>query len=195
MTIKSLSKIFLNISGIVLLISLFLYYLQKPDLGDLFILLFFILFLIGINGSEFLRGFSFTIWVIAAATLSMIYPEYITSMGGFKTENLIVPLIQLIMFGMGTTMGVKSFVGVLKMPKGVLIGLFLQFSIMPLIALGLTILFNFPPEIAAGVILIGCVPCGVSSNILNFLSKGSNACSPFCNPVIDGTTCGAVYTH
>src|SRR5690606_35956070 len=51
------------------------------------------------------------------------------------------------------------------------------FSIMPFIALSLTLLLDFPPEIAAGVILIGCVPCGVSSNILNFLSKGNLALS------------------
>lgn len=157
--------------------------------------IFFIFLLTGINGSEFLKGFSFTLWVIAAATLSMIFPQYITNIGGFKTEVLIVPLIQLIMFGMGTAMGIKDFIGVLKMPKGVFIGLFLQFSIMPLLAFSLTLMMDFPPEIAAGVILIGCVPCGVSSNILNFLSKGNLALSitltsfatllaPFITPIL-----------
>lgn len=177
MTVKSLTKISLNLSGLALLSSILLYYLQRPEIANLLIILFFALFLIGMNGIEWLKGFAFTIWVIAAATVSMIYPQHITSMGGYKTENLIVPLIQLIMFGMGTTMGIKDFAGVLKMPKGVLIGLFLQFSIMPLIATSLTLLLDFPPEIAAGVILIGCVPCGVSSNILNFLSKGNLALS------------------
>ena len=84
-------------------------------------IVFFVFLLAGINGNEFLKGFSFTIWVIAAATISMIFPQYITEVGGFKTEVLIVPLIQLIMFGMGTAMGLKDFIGVLKMPKGVFI--------------------------------------------------------------------------
>lgn len=141
------------------------------------VFIFFIFLLSGINGYEGLKSFSFTLWVIAAATISMIYPEYITDVGGYKTENLIVPLIQLIMFGMGTTMGIKDFVGVLKMPKGVIIGLGLQFAIMPLLAFCLTFFMNFPSEIAAGVILVGCVPGGVSSNILNFLSKGNLALS------------------
>lgn len=154
-----------------------LYQLGYPREANILVICFFIFLLSGINGSEVLKGFSFTLWVIAAATISMIFPQYITNIGGYDTENAIVPLIQLIMFGMGTTMGIKDFAGVLKMPKGVLIGLFLQFSIMPFIALGLTLLFSFPPEIAAGVILIGCVPCGVSSNILNFLSKGNLALS------------------
>ena len=157
--------------------------------------IFFVFLLAGINGNEFLKGFSFTIWVIAAATISMIFPQYIIDVGGFKTEVLIVPLIQLIMFGMGTAMGLKDFIGVLKMPKGVFIGLFLQFTIMPLLAFTLTLIMDFPPEIAAGVILIGCVPCGVSSNILNFLSKGNLALSitltsfatlmaPFITPIL-----------
>lgn len=177
MAAKPLMKFCLYLSGLALLSSLIFYYLQMPNVGNPLIILFFILFLSGMNSIEMLKGFAFTIWVIAAATVSMLFPQYITNVRGYSTDNLIVPLIQLIMFGMGTTMGIKDFAGVLKMPKGVLIGLFLQFSIMPLVALGLTILLNFPPEIAAGVILIGCVPCGVSSNILNFLSKGNLALS------------------
>lgn len=177
MAAKPLMKICLYLSGFTFLMSLLLYYLQRPEIANVFIIVFFILFLIGMNSIEMLRGFAFTIWVIAAATVSMLYPQYITNVGGYNTDILIVPLIQLIMFGMGTTMGIKDFAGVLKMPKGVLIGLVLQFSIMPFIALALTLILDFPPEIAAGVILIGCVPCGVSSNILNFLSKGNLALS------------------
>ncbi|MES3017656.1 MAG: bile acid:sodium symporter family protein [Bacteroidota bacterium] len=154
-----------------------LYLLGYPGEAGILVVVFFVFLLSGINGSELLKGFAFTLWVIAAAAISMIFPQYITNIGGYNTENAIVPLIQLIMFGMGTTMGLKDFAGVLKMPKGVLIGLFLQFSIMPLIAYSLTLIFKFPPELAAGVILIGCVPCGVSSNILNFLSKGNLALS------------------
>lgn len=177
MNVRSLTKTSLYLSALVLLSCLIFYYLDKPDIGNMLVILFFTLFLIGINSNEFLKGFSYTLWVIAAATLSMMFPTFITNIGGFNTENLIVPLIQLIMFGMGTTMGIKDFAGVLKMPKGVIIGVGLHFTFMPLIALLLTSTMNFTPEIAAGIVLIGCVPCGVSSNILNFLSKGNLALS------------------
>ena len=177
MTAKSILKICLFLSGLALIISLLFYYLDNPGTANLLVVIFFILFLIGMNSNEFLRGFSYTIWVVAAATLSMMFPAFITNIGGFNTENLIVPLIQLIMFGMGTTMGIKDFAGVLKMPKGVIIGVGLHFTFMPLIALLLTSTMGFTPEIAAGIVLIGCVPCGVSSNILNFLSKGNLALS------------------
>jgi BASS family bile acid:Na+ symporter len=33
--------------------------------------------------------------------------------------------------------------------------------------------FGFPPEIAAGVILVGCVPSGLASNVMNYIA-GSN---------------------
>ena len=180
----------ITLLGVILLVQLS-YEMEAKAMT----VIFFVFLLAGINGNEFLKGFSFTIWVIAAATISMIFPQYIIDVGGFKTEVLIVPLIQLIMFGMGTAMGLKDFIGVLKMPKGVFIGLFLQFTIMPLLAFTLTLIMDFPPEIAAGVILIGCVPCGVSSNILNFLSKGNLALSitltsfatlmaPFITPIL-----------
>lgn len=177
MKIEKLFKTLLALAALSLLTIIFLLLFGYQNEARVLVFIFFILLLSGIAGSPFLKGFSFTLWVIAAATISMIYPSYITDIGGYKTDKLIVPLIQLIMFGMGTTMGVKDFVGVMKMPKGVIIGLVLQFTIMPLLALSLTLLMSFPPEIAAGVILIGCVPCGVSSNILNFLSKGNLALS------------------
>ncbi len=177
MKLQNLFNILLILTLLSFIAFILLYQLGYTNEAHILVFVFFAFLLAGINGSAFLKGFSFTLWVIAAATISMIYPSYITEVGGYKTENLIVPLIQLIMFGMGTAMGLKDFVGVIKMPKGVIIGLVLQFTIMPLIALSLTILMNFPPEIAAGVILIGCVPCGVSSNILNFLSKGNLALS------------------
>jgi BASS family bile acid:Na+ symporter len=177
MNFQSLTKASFYLSGLVLLSCIIFYSLNQADTGNLLLILFFALFLVGINSNEFLKGFSYTIWVIAAATLSMMFPTFITNIGGYNTENLIVPLIQLIMFGMGTTMGIKDFAGVLKMPKGVIIGVGLHFTFMPLLALLLTSTMGFTPEIAAGIVLIGCVPCGVSSNILNFLSKGNLALS------------------
>lgn len=130
-------------------------------------------FLIIIQFSPSIRGFSFTAWVLAAVGIALMFPQHITHFLGFSTEDWIVPLIQLIMFGMGTTMGIKDFYGILRMPKGVLIGLACQFTIMPILALGLAYSFRFPPEIAAGVILIGTSPSGVSSNIITYLAKGN----------------------
>ncbi len=120
-----------------------------------------------------LKQMSFTLWVFAAVALGMYYPQYFQQIGDFKFTSLIVPLIQLIMFSMGTEMSLKDFEGVIKMPKAVIIGLISHFTIMPLVAVVLAKSFGFPPEIAAGVILIGSVPSGVTSNVLAFIAKAN----------------------
>ncbi|UZR94025.1 bile acid:sodium symporter family protein [Chondrinema litorale] len=141
------------------------------------LVLSFILLAIIFTGFPKLSGFSFTIWIFAAVTASMFYPEYFTQYGSFKLSVLIVPLLQIIMFGMGTTMSVKDFVGVIKMPKGVIVGLVCQFSIMPIIGLSIAKVFDFPPEIAAGVILVGSSPSGLASNVMAFIAKANVALS------------------
>ncbi len=125
------------------------------------------------RGNDTLKGFSFTIWIFFAVVISMYYPQYFIQWGEYKLTKLIEPLMMIIMFGMGTTMSIRDFTQVLMMPKGVLIGMALQFTIMPLVGFTIAKTFGFPPEIAAGVILIGCVPSGLASNVMNFIA-GSN---------------------
>lgn len=139
--------------------------------------LFFVFLALGVRSLETLSGFSFTIWVFAAVSLAMFYPSMIRDVNGYNTEGLIVPLIQVIMFGMGTSMSIRDFVGVAKMPKGVFVGVICQFSIMPVVGLGLALAFQFPPEIAAGVVLIGSSPSGVASNVMAYLARGNLALS------------------
>lgn len=130
---------------------------------------------LGIGGQSIqnIKQMSFTIWVFAAVALGMYYPQYFQNIGDFKFTSLIVPLIQLIMFTMGTEMSLKDFEGVVKTPKAVIIGLVSHFTIMPLVGFILAKSFAFPPEIAAGVILIGSVPSGVTSNVLAFIAKAN----------------------
>jgi BASS family bile acid:Na+ symporter len=128
---------------------------------------------IGGIGSPKIKQLSFTIWVLAAVSIGMFYPQYFQNIGDFKFTSLIVPLIQLIMFTMGTEMSIKDFEGVIKTPKAVMIGLVSHFTIMPLVGITLAKTFDFPPEIAAGVVLMGCVPSGVTSNVLAFIAKAN----------------------
>ncbi|SHG21195.1 bile acid:sodium symporter family protein [Flagellimonas flava] len=141
------------------------------------VVLFFLLLALGFRGSKKLKGFSFTILVFAAVSVSMYYPSYFTSIGEFQLKSLIVPLLQLIMFGMGTAMSIKDFAGVVKMPKGVLVGLVCQFTIMPVLGFTIASLFGFPAEIAAGIVLVGSSPSGLASNVMAYLAKANLALS------------------
>ena len=127
--------------------------------------------------NSFLKGFSFTITILAVVSLALYYPQYFVSVGGFKLSKLIVPLLQVIMFGMGTELSLKDFAAVLRMPKGVIVGVVCHYTIMPLVGFALAKTFNFPPEIAAGILLVGCCPSGLASNVMSFLAKANLALS------------------
>ena len=132
---------------------------------------------IGLQGTTLTKGLTFTVWIFAAVAAALFYPTYFISIGDFQMKGLIVPLLQLIMFGMGTAMSLNDFVGVIKMPKGVFVGLVCQFSIMPVIGYLLASSFGFPPEIAAGIILVGSSPSGLASNVMAYLANANVALS------------------
>lgn len=123
------------------------------------------------------RGYVYTLMIFAAVTTSLYYPQYFTHIGDYDLAKLITPLLQIIMFGMGTAMSLGDFYGVIRMPMGVLTGVLCHFTIMPFIGWGLAHLFGFPPEIAAGVVLVGTVPCGMASNVISYLAKANIALS------------------
>jgi BASS family bile acid:Na+ symporter len=128
-------------------------------------------------GHPFLKSFAFTVWVFAFVAVSMVYPASFMTWFGLNLGILIVPLIQIIMFGMGTTLSVADFGRVFKMPWPVFVGFVLQFSVMPLTGLVLAKVFGFEAEIAAGVVLIGSCPGGVASNLMTYLAGGNVALS------------------
>jgi bile acid:Na+ symporter, BASS family len=136
---------------------------------------FFITLSFAVKGFQSTKGLSFTMWMFTAVTTAMFFPQYFVSMGGFPLKSLIVPLLQIIMFGMGSQMSLNDFTGVIKMPKGVVIGVGAHYLVMPLMALAITRVFNFPPEIAAGIILVGCVPSGLASNVMSLLANANLA--------------------
>ena len=141
------------------------------------LMLFFVCLALGFRGHELLRGYSYTIMIFAAVSLSMYYPQYFIQVGDFKLSKLIVPLLQLIMFGMGAALSWKDFAGMRSMAKGVILGLIFQYSIMPLLGFTIATLISLPPEIAAGFILIGSCPSGLASNVMSYLARANLALS------------------
>jgi BASS family bile acid:Na+ symporter len=93
--------------------------------------------------------------------------------GSFKTW--IVPLLSVVMFGMGLTLRVADFRRALKMPKLIVTGIALQFSVMPLGALLITTGFQLDPVMTAGMVLVGASPGGTASNVICYLARGNVA--------------------
>lgn len=139
----------------------------------------------------FLRKQMFGLAILACAAISFAFPSAFTEWGGVKLTNLVVPAIQVIMFGMGTTLTFGDFVRVAKCPWAVATGVFLQFLIMPFVGFLLAKSFGFSGELAAGCVLIGSVAGGTASNVIAYLAKANVAlsvtmtcCSTLLSPLV-----------
>ena len=192
---KLIFKLVLGLGALCLIAALILYVSGNRAVAEPFLITALLSLAIGIRGANALKSFAYPIMIIGVVSTALIFPQYLIEINGFKLSLLVTPLIQLIMFGMGTTMSFKDFVGIFKAPKGVVIGVMSHFIIMPLLGFSLANLSNFPPEIAAGIILIGCAPNGVAANVISYLAKANLALSititavstmlaPFVTPVL-----------
>jgi len=188
---KIFHKILLGGSLLLLILSLVMIATGKLAVSGPFVIGFFLCLALGFRGFNSTKSFSYTIWIFTAVAISMYYPQLLQSWGNFKLSILIVPLLQIIMFGMGSQMSLNDFTGVIKMPKGVIIGVTIHYMVMPFTALAISHIFNFPNEIAAGIILIGCVPSGLASNVMSYIGRANlplavtiGACSTLLSPFI-----------
>ncbi|MEJ7608704.1 MAG: hypothetical protein WKF37_21145 [Bryobacteraceae bacterium] len=93
-------------------------------------------------------GVVFAILLLATACLALLYPTPFLRWGGLETKRLVVPLLQVVMFVMGTRVSLNDFAW-RGLPRAVAIGLGLQYPIMPLTGAGLAGA-GLPPEIGAG---------------------------------------------
>ncbi|ASO04123.1 bile acid:sodium symporter family protein [Arenibacter algicola] len=174
----------LNIYSITLVTALviFLAALITIILGNLaqagpLLIAFFATLAIGFSGFNALKSYVFTTMIFAGVTMALYYPQYFVQAGDIKLTALIIPLIQIIMFGMGTSMSINDFGAIIKSPKAVIVGVSAQLGIMPIIGFVLAKISSFPPEIAAGIVLIGCSPSGVASNVMAYLAQANLALS------------------
>jgi BASS family bile acid:Na+ symporter len=146
---------------------------------------------VGVMFHRTLKSFAFTAWVFTFVAVSMVWPAAFGTWFGYDLKFLVVPLVQIIMFGMGTKLSTADFVRVIVMPWPVLVGVVLHYTVMPLTGFTLAKLFGFQAEIAAGVILIGSVSSGAASNLIAFLARGNvalavtvTACSTLVSPIM-----------
>ena len=134
---------------------------------------------IGLRFAREFRGYQFTAWIFVAVVAAMIYPAQFLHVGNVDLRSpwLILMVVQLVMFGMGTQMSLRDFAGVVQSPRGVFVGVICRFTVMPLVGYALIKIFHFQPEIAAGVILIGSCSSGLASNVMAYLARSNLALS------------------
>lgn len=146
---------------------------------------------VGCRHVKALHGLGFTFAVLAAGSLAVAHPPLFTTWGGFELKRAISPLVQVVLLGMGLTLTFGDFRRVLTMPKAILLGFVLQFTVMPLGGLFFGWLFGLQGAVLTGLILIGSVPGGTASNVITLLARGNvplsvtmTACSTLLSPVM-----------
>ncbi|XPV75722.1 MAG: bile acid:sodium symporter family protein [Desulfovibrio sp.] len=92
-------------------------------------------------------------------------------------KGLILPFLIAIMFGMGVTLTVEDFKRVFLRPLPIGVGVFLQFGVMPLMALLVSRLLDLPLDLTVGMVLVGSVAGGTASNVITYLAGGDVALS------------------
>lgn len=168
-------KFFFWISPLLFILAAIGWFSQIDNLWKISLITAFSSLAIGIGHSKLLSGYQYTCWIITAVCAGLIYPQTFLHIGEVDLRNkwLILIIIQLVMFGMGTQMSIEDFTGIRKSGKGVLIGLLGHFTIMPITGFILAKSFHFEPEIAAGIILIGSCSSGLASNVMTYIAKGN----------------------
>ncbi|GJM30713.1 MAG: sodium transporter [Cyclobacteriaceae bacterium] len=168
-------RILIGLAVLSLIAALIISFNKSIALAGPFLIAFFVLLAIGVRGFSLVRGLTFSISVLAVVVTALYYPEHFVEYRGFELAVLIMPLIQLIMFGMGCSMGVKDFVELARAPKSVFVGVASQFIIMPFLGFALASYGNFSPEISAGIILLGCAPTSVTASVMCYLARANVA--------------------
>jgi bile acid:Na+ symporter, BASS family len=174
---KSIFNLFYLVSAVLLLGWIIVTIKGIHSWGGALLMLFFFGLAVAFRGNQFLKGLSFTVMIVGVVSFAMYYPQHFVAIGDFKLSKLIIPLLQIIMFGMGTELSLKDFANVVRMPKGIIVGVVFHYLIMPLVGYSIATLFNFPGEIAAGIILVGCCPSGLASNVMAYLARANLALS------------------
>ena len=93
---------------------------------------------------------------------------------GFVWMKPHIPkLLGVIMFGMGVSLTFNDFKKIKTDKHLLLIGIAMQYLVMPFLAVILSILFDLSEEILIGMVLVGACPGGTASNVMAYLSKAN----------------------
>ncbi|MDO5581839.1 MAG: hypothetical protein Q4G69_11980 [Planctomycetia bacterium] len=88
--------------------------------GGILLILFWILLALLMRGYETTKAFCYPLLVLGCVTSNMYFPGIYLNWFGVKTTALVIPILQIIMFGMGTQLALKDFRQIMTAP-----GLFL----------------------------------------------------------------------
>lgn len=124
---------------------------------------------------------NFAALTLLGAVLAWFFPEAFSWMtnGRFALagQSPVNIALGLVMLAMGLTLTFDDYRSLAAMPKALLAGVVLQFTIMPLSGYVIARALGLEPGLAVGLILVACCPGGTASNIVTYIARGHVALS------------------
>ena len=127
----------------------------------------------------------FPLVVVSSALLGVFRPAALT----WVPASWMSPFLGLSMLGMGLTLTFADFQRVLAAPKNILLGVCLQYSVMPSLAFVISRALVLPLDLTIGLCIVGACPGGSASNIVTYLAKAD---VPLSVAMTTASTLGAV---
>jgi bile acid:Na+ symporter, BASS family len=82
-------------------------------------------------------------------------------------------VLAIIMFNLGLSLQISDFKQILKTPKQLFVGLFVQIIMLPLVAFSIASISGLSNELKIGIMLISACPGGAVSNLITYYLRGS----------------------
>ena len=124
---------------------------------------------------------NFAILTVLGVALAWFEPAFFTWMTDGSIRVVGQPLLSvalgLIMLAMGLTLTFDDYRRLTQLPKALIVGVGLQFVVMPLAGFTIAWAMALEQGLAAGLILVACCPGGTASNIVAYLARGNVALS------------------
>jgi BASS family bile acid:Na+ symporter len=112
------------------------------------------------------------LWALLLAAAAWLIPAPFVA-----ARDAIVPLLAIVMLGMGMTLVPTDFLAVARRPALVALGLALQYTVMPAAALLVARAFDMSSEQTVGMVLVGASSGGTASNVIAYLARADVALS------------------
>ena len=129
----------------------------------------------------------FPLWAILFSIAAFFFSDIFSI-----AASAIVPLLASVMFLMGLTLSKTDFKRVSENPSPVLVGVIMQFLIMPFMALLLSTILQLSNQLTIGMVLVGSCAGGTASNVMTYLARGDVALS--ISMTITSTIVGVIAT-
>jgi bile acid:Na+ symporter, BASS family len=124
---------------------------------------------------------NFAALTVLGVACAWFFPPAFTWMTDGRIALAGQPLLSLalgvIMLAMGLTLTFDDYRSLAAMPRALIAGVVLQFTIMPLSGFVIARGLGLEPGLAVGLILVACCPGGTASNIVTYIARGHVALS------------------